>query len=127
MHHAPVYWVQSGMAFSVYPDRPDAVFDLSRDETSVYYDILAIREFIGDKSREIIAGSNECIAGAGVAFMRDRLEEGYLYIFGNKGCNPPFMRYLDERIQQIRPWLDGRRWLPRHLSVLGIQQIAFSP
>ncbi|MBM2833090.1 MAG: pckA [Candidatus Brocadiaceae bacterium] len=26
----------------------------------------------------------------------------------------------------LRPWLDGRRWLPRHLSVLGIKQIVFS-
>ncbi|MDR4509448.1 MAG: hypothetical protein MRJ65_14680 [Candidatus Brocadiaceae bacterium] len=38
-----------------------------------------------------------------------------------------FMRYLDERIEQTRPWLDGRRWSPRHLSALGIKQIAFSP
>jgi len=37
-----------------------------------------------------------------------------------------FMRYLDERLQQARPWLDGRRWLPKHLSVLGIKQVAFS-
>jgi len=37
-----------------------------------------------------------------------------------------FMRYLDECIGRVRPWLDGRRWLPKHLSVLGIQQIAFS-
>ncbi|MCR4308233.1 MAG: IS1380 family transposase [Candidatus Berkelbacteria bacterium] len=38
-----------------------------------------------------------------------------------------FMRYLDERLQQARPWLDGRRWLPKHLSALEIKQIAFSP
>jgi len=38
-----------------------------------------------------------------------------------------FMRYLDERIKQARPWLDGRRWLPKHLSLLGIPQNAFSP
>lgn len=38
-----------------------------------------------------------------------------------------FMGYLDERIRQVRPWLDSRRWLPRHLSALGIKQIAFSP
>ena len=37
-----------------------------------------------------------------------------------------FMRHLDERLRQVRPWLDGRRWLPRHLSVLGIKQMAFS-
>jgi len=37
-----------------------------------------------------------------------------------------FMECLDERLRQVRPWLDGRRWLPRHLSVLGIPQIAFS-
>ena len=38
-----------------------------------------------------------------------------------------FMGYLDERIRQVRPWLDTRRWLSRHLSALEIKQIAFSP
>jgi hypothetical protein len=38
-----------------------------------------------------------------------------------------FMRYLDERIQQVRPWLDTRRWLSRHLLALEKKQIAFSP
>ena len=66
------------MAFSVYPDRLDVVFDISGGETSVCDDILAICEFIGDKSREVIVGSNECTQGAGVAFMRDRLP-GYPY------------------------------------------------
>src|SRR3972149_10844093 len=37
-----------------------------------------------------------------------------------------FMRYLDERLQQARPWLEGRSSLPKHLSALGIQQGAFS-
>lgn len=39
------------MAFSVYPDRLDAMFDISSDKTFVCYDILAICEFSGDKSR----------------------------------------------------------------------------
>lgn len=38
-----------------------------------------------------------------------------------------FMRYLDERLQQVRPWLDSRRWPSRHIGVLGIKQVAFSP
>ena len=42
-------------------------------------------------------------------------------------CLFRFMGYLDERIRQVRPWLDTRRWLSRHLSVLEINQVAFSP
>ena len=61
------------MALFVYPDRLDVVFDISGGETSVCYDILAIREFTGDKSREVTVGSNECTQGAGVACMRDRI------------------------------------------------------
>ncbi|TVM00418.1 MAG: hypothetical protein CV087_13695 [Candidatus Brocadia sp. WS118] len=38
-----------------------------------------------------------------------------------------FMGYLDERLRQVRPWLDSRRWPSRHLGVLGIKQVAFSP
>jgi hypothetical protein len=41
-------------------------------------------------------------------------------------CLFRFMRYLDERLRRARPWLDGKRWFSKHLSVLGIQQIAFS-
>ena len=37
-----------------------------------------------------------------------------------------FMRYLAERIQQVRPWLDTRRWLSRYFSALEKKQIAFS-
>lgn len=33
-----------------------------------------------------------------------------------------FLEYLDKLRQQIRPWLDGKRWPCRHLSELGIQQ-----
>jgi hypothetical protein len=66
------------MAFSVYPDRHDVVFNISGGETSVCNDILAICELIGDKSREVIVGSNERAEGAGVACMRDRLS-GYPY------------------------------------------------
>ncbi|OOP57055.1 MAG: hypothetical protein AYP45_05640 [Candidatus Brocadia carolinensis] len=38
-----------------------------------------------------------------------------------------FMGHLDERLRQVRPWLDSRRWPSRHLGVLGIKQVAFSP
>ena len=55
------------MAFSVYSDGLDVMFDISRGETYVCHDILAICEFIGNKSREVTVGSNECIARAGMA------------------------------------------------------------
>ena len=38
-----------------------------------------------------------------------------------------FMGDLDERLRQVSPWLDSRRWPSRHLGVLGIKQVAFSP
>ncbi|OOP57675.1 MAG: hypothetical protein AYP45_02150 [Candidatus Brocadia carolinensis] len=38
-----------------------------------------------------------------------------------------FMGYLDERIRQARPWLDSRRLPSRHVGVLGINQVVFSP
>jgi len=34
-----------------------------------------------------------------------------------------FLEYLDKLRQQIRPWLDNKRWTCRHLAGLGIQQI----
>src|SRR3989337_4264334 len=61
-HHSMVYgfvyWIQPGVAFSVYSDGLDVMFDISRGETSVCHDILAICEFIVDKSREVTVGSN---------------------------------------------------------------------
>ena len=51
------------------------MFDISGGETSVCDDILAVCGLIGDKSREVVVGSNECIARAGVAFMRDRVRD----------------------------------------------------
>ena len=70
-HHSMVYgfvyWIQPGVAFSVYSDGLDVMFDISRGETSVCNDILAICEFIGNKLREVPFGSNECIARAGMA------------------------------------------------------------
>ena len=54
--------IQPGVAFSVYSDGLDVVFDISRGETSVCNDILALCGLIGDKSREVVVGSNECIA-----------------------------------------------------------------
>jgi hypothetical protein len=63
------------MAFSVYPDRLDVVFDISRGETSLCYDILAICEFSGDKSREVVVDGDECTEGAGVAYMLDRVRD----------------------------------------------------
>ncbi len=63
------------MAFSIYPDRLDVVFNISGGETSVCYDILAICGFIGDKSREVIVDGNECVERAGMACMRDRVRD----------------------------------------------------
>ena len=37
-----------------------------------------------------------------------------------------FMRYMDKLRSQARPWLDSRRWLCKHLSALGIKQVAFA-
>jgi len=34
-----------------------------------------------------------------------------------------FLEYLDKLRQQIRPWLDNKRWTCRHVAGLGIQQI----
>jgi len=34
-----------------------------------------------------------------------------------------FLEYLDKLRQQIRPWLDNKRWTCRHLAGLGIQQM----
>ncbi len=34
-----------------------------------------------------------------------------------------FLGYLDKLRQQIRPWLDNKRWTCRHLAGLGIQQM----
>ena len=70
-----VYWVQPGMAFSVYPDRLNVVFDISGGKTSICYDILAICEFSGDKSRQVSVDGNECAERAGMACMRDRVRD----------------------------------------------------
>jgi hypothetical protein len=35
-----------------------------------------------------------------------------------------FLEYLDNIRQQIRPWLDKKRWTCRHLAGLGIQQMS---
>lgn len=37
-----------------------------------------------------------------------------------------FLKYLDKRRQQARPWLDRTRWACRHLSEMGIKRAAFS-
>lgn len=37
-----------------------------------------------------------------------------------------FYEYLDKMRNQVRPWLDSRRWFCRHLQILGIKRIAFS-
>jgi len=31
-----------------------------------------------------------------------------------------FLKYLDERRKQLRPWLDSNRWCSRHLSAFKI-------
>lgn len=35
-----------------------------------------------------------------------------------------FMEYLDKRRSQARPWLDGKRWLSKHLQALRIKRMA---
>ena len=31
-----------------------------------------------------------------------------------------FLKYIDKRRKQLRPWLDNDRWRSRHLSVFGM-------
>ena len=62
-YYAFVYWIQPGVAFSVYSDGLDVVFDISRGETSVCNDILALCGLIGDKSREVVVGVMSALQG----------------------------------------------------------------
>ena len=55
------------MAFSiVYSDGLDAVFDISRGETSVCNDILALCGLIGDKSREAVVEVMSALRAGGM-------------------------------------------------------------